>query len=74
MRKRLFVLLTCLFVVMIGCGITMPVLPFYSERLASAGGVSRVRSRPANFHQMNKQKISLFALELFFGNCLPSRL
>ena len=34
--KRLFVLLACLFVVMIGFGITLPVLPFYVERLAQA--------------------------------------
>ncbi|HZP63405.1 MAG TPA: MFS transporter [Terriglobales bacterium] len=39
--KHLFVLLACLFVVMIGLGITMPVLPFYVERLALAEGVSR---------------------------------
>ena len=39
--KQLFVLLTCLFVVMIGLGITMPVLPFYVERLALAEGASR---------------------------------
>lgn len=39
--KQLFVLLTCLFVVMIGVGITMPVLPFYVERLALAEGASR---------------------------------
>jgi len=37
----LFVLLACLFVVMIGLGITVPVLPFYVERLALAEGVSR---------------------------------
>ncbi len=41
MSKHLFVLLVCLFVVMIGLGITMPVLPFYVERLALAEGVSR---------------------------------
>jgi DHA1 family multidrug resistance protein-like MFS transporter len=41
MRKRLFVLLACLFVTMIGFGITLPVLPFYVERLALAGGASR---------------------------------
>ena len=41
MRKELFVLLACLFVVMIGLGITLPVLPFYVERLALAGGASR---------------------------------
>lgn len=39
--KHLFILLACLFVVMIGLGITMPVLPFYVERLALAEGVSR---------------------------------
>ena len=39
--KHLLVLLACLFVVMIGLGITMPVLPFYVERLALAEGVSR---------------------------------
>jgi DHA1 family multidrug resistance protein-like MFS transporter len=35
MRKHLFVLLACLFVVMIGFGITLPVLPFYVERIRS---------------------------------------
>ena len=39
--RRLFVLLACLFVVMIGFGITLPVLPFYVERLAQAEGVTR---------------------------------
>ncbi len=39
--RRLFVLLTCLFVVMIGFGITLPVLPFYVERLAQAEGTAR---------------------------------
>jgi MFS transporter, DHA1 family, multidrug resistance protein len=39
--KHLFVLLACLFVVMIGLGITMPVLPFYVERLALAEGATR---------------------------------
>ena len=39
--RHLLVLLACLFVVMIGLGITMPVLPFYVERLALAEGVSR---------------------------------
>jgi len=37
---RLFVLLACLFVVMIGFGITLPVLPFYVERLARAEGAT----------------------------------
>ena len=41
MRKHLFVLLACLFVVMIGFGITLPVLAFYVERLALKGGASR---------------------------------
>ena len=40
MNKRLFVLLFCLFVVNIGFGITLPVLPFYAERLALAEGAS----------------------------------
>ena len=39
--KRLFILLACLFVVMIGLGITQPVLPFYVERLALGAGASR---------------------------------
>jgi DHA1 family multidrug resistance protein-like MFS transporter len=41
MKGHLFVLLACLFVVMIGFGITLPVLTFYVERLALAGGTSR---------------------------------
>jgi DHA1 family multidrug resistance protein-like MFS transporter len=41
MKKHLFVLLACLFIVMIGLGIAMPVLPFYVERLGLAEGVSR---------------------------------
>ena len=40
-RKHLFVLLACLFVVMIGFGITLPVLPFYVERLALEAGAAR---------------------------------
>ena len=40
MKRHLFVLLACLFVVMIGFGITLPVLPFYVERLALAAGAS----------------------------------
>lgn len=39
--KHLFVLLACLFVVMIGLGITVPVLPFYVERLSLSEGISR---------------------------------
>jgi DHA1 family multidrug resistance protein-like MFS transporter len=41
MKRHLFVLLACLFVVMIGFGITLPVLPFYVERLALQAGASR---------------------------------
>ncbi len=41
MKKHLFVLLACIFVVMIGFGITLPVLPFYVERLALEAGVSK---------------------------------
>ena len=40
-RKHLLVLFFCLFLVMIGFGITLPVFPFYAERLARAGGASR---------------------------------
>jgi DHA1 family multidrug resistance protein-like MFS transporter len=38
MKKHLFVLLACLFVVMIGFGITLPVLPFY---VAGVSGLRR---------------------------------
>ncbi|MBX2981426.1 MAG: MFS transporter [Flavobacteriales bacterium] len=41
MKKHLFALYACLFVVMIGFGITLPVLPFYVERLALEAGVSQ---------------------------------
>lgn len=41
MYKNLFLLLACLFVVMIGFGITLPVLPFYAERLHIAGSTNR---------------------------------
>lgn len=40
MRNHLLVLLASLFVVSIGFGITLPVLPFYAERLAMAAGAS----------------------------------
>jgi MFS transporter, DHA1 family, multidrug resistance protein len=39
--KHLFVLFVCLFVAMVGLGITLPVLPFYVERLATSGRASR---------------------------------
>ncbi|NNE97605.1 MAG: MFS transporter [Pyrinomonadaceae bacterium] len=41
MKKHLFVLFVCLFVVNIGFGITLPVLTFYTERLALEEGVSK---------------------------------
>ena len=41
MKKPLLVLLVCIFVVMIGFGIVLPVLPFYVERLALAEGATR---------------------------------
>jgi DHA1 family multidrug resistance protein-like MFS transporter len=47
MKKHLFVLLACLFVVNIGTGITLPVLPFYTERLALEGGAAATREQIA---------------------------
>ena len=41
MNKNLLLLLICLFVLMIGFGITLPVLPYYAERLNSGGRISR---------------------------------
>lgn len=41
MHKNLLLLLACLFIVMIGFGITLPVLPFYAERLHIAGNTNR---------------------------------
>jgi DHA1 family multidrug resistance protein-like MFS transporter len=40
MKKCLIILFFCLFVVMIGYGLTLPVLPFYIERLALAEGAT----------------------------------
>ncbi|BAU15751.1 major facilitator transporter (plasmid) [Leptolyngbya sp. NIES-3755] len=37
MSKRLFLLFVCLFVVMIGFGVSLPVLPFYLRHLHTAG-------------------------------------
>lgn len=37
-RRAMTVLLACLVVVMIGFGVTLPVLPFYVKRLLQAGG------------------------------------
>jgi DHA1 family multidrug resistance protein-like MFS transporter len=41
MSKHLLVLFFCLFLVMIGFGMTLPVFAFYTERLALEGGASR---------------------------------
>lgn len=41
MNRRLLLLLLCLFVVMIGFGVTLPVLPFYAKYLHKTGGVLR---------------------------------
>ncbi|MBW4623853.1 MAG: MFS transporter [Cyanosarcina radialis HA8281-LM2] len=41
MNKRVFVLLFCLFVVTIGFGVTLPVLPFYAKHLHATVGGSR---------------------------------
>ena len=41
MSKHLLVLFFCLFLVMIGFGMTLPVFAFYTERLALDGGASR---------------------------------
>ncbi len=41
MRQHLLVLLACVFVAMTGVGITIPVLPFYVERLALRAGTSK---------------------------------
>ena len=41
MTKRLLLLFFCLFLVMIGFGITLPVFALYAERLATAGGASQ---------------------------------
>jgi MFS transporter, DHA1 family, multidrug resistance protein len=41
MNKKLFLPLFCLFVVMIGFGVTLPVLPFYAIHLHKTVGVSR---------------------------------
>ncbi len=69
MNKHLFVLLASLFVVSIGFGITLPVLPFYAERLAMAAGAS---------HQMMVVHVGLltgvFALMQFLFAPLWGRL
>jgi len=41
MHKNLLILFACLFTVMIGFGVTLPVLPFYVERLHLPGEASR---------------------------------
>jgi DHA1 family multidrug resistance protein-like MFS transporter len=47
MKNPLFILLFCLFVIMTGYGLTLPVLPFYIERLALN---SDETARQAAFH------------------------
>ena len=42
MRRGLAVLLACLVVTMIGFGVTLPVLPFFVERLAAVGPPTRI--------------------------------
>jgi len=37
--KKLFIVLLCLFVIMVGFGVLMPVLPFYTERMVKAEGI-----------------------------------
>ncbi len=39
-KNYLIILYACLFVIMIGYGLILPVLPFYIERMALAGGAS----------------------------------
>ncbi len=40
-KKNQLILLSALFLVMVGFGITLPVLSFYIQKLSSAGGISR---------------------------------
>lgn len=40
MKHPLFILLFCLFVIMTGYGLTLPVLPYYIERLAMNGNAT----------------------------------
>jgi MFS transporter, DHA1 family, multidrug resistance protein len=40
MNRNLFILLSCLFVVMTGYGISLSVLPFHIERMALAEGIT----------------------------------
>jgi len=42
MAQRLWTLYACMFVLMIGYGITLPVLPFHIERLALSQGATSV--------------------------------
>lgn len=61
MRKHLAVLFACLFVVMIGYGLTLPVLTFYIERMALAEGAT---SQKASVHV--GMLTGVFALMQFF--------
>jgi DHA1 family multidrug resistance protein-like MFS transporter len=44
MEKRLLILFFCLFVVMAGYGLTLPVLPYYIERLALSEGATSAQA------------------------------
>jgi DHA1 family multidrug resistance protein-like MFS transporter len=61
MKKQLGILFACLFVVMIGYGLTLPVLTFYIERLALAEGST---SQKASVHVGTLTGV--FALMQFF--------
>lgn len=37
--NKMFIVLLCLFVVMVGFGVLIPVLPFYTERMVIAEGI-----------------------------------
>ncbi len=68
MRNRLGILLFCLFVVMIGYGLTLPVLAFYIERLALAEGAT---AQKAYLHV--GLLTGIFALMQFFAAPLWGR-
>lgn len=61
MKNNLLILLFCLFVVMTGYGLILPVLPFYIERMALAKGVTL---REASFQV--GLLTGIFALMQFF--------
>jgi DHA1 family multidrug resistance protein-like MFS transporter len=61
MNRRILILLSCLFVVMTGYGVTLSVLPFHIERMAMAEGAA---SKEASVHV--GLITGLFALMQFF--------